>query len=195
MTAQLSTQVAISRRIARRSMPSSRLAPIAFRGGTPADAHVLHALIASHAQEGRLLPRQLDELRTHASRFVVATRRGRIVGCAELAPLSARIAEVRSLVVHRSARTRGVGGALVAELHARARRAGLQSLCAFTHDAGYFVRLGFSIVPHTWVPEKIAVDCQTCPMFRRCGQFAVVTDLTEPVRKLPAARRLAAVGA
>jgi len=195
MNTQVATQVAISQRIPRRAAPSSRHVPIAFRTATSADAQVLHALIDSHAQEGRLLPRQLDELRTHAPRFVVATRRRRVVGCAELAPLSARIAEVRSLVVDRTARTRGIGGALVAELHARARRMGFESLCAFTHDAGYFVRLGFSIVPHTWLPEKIAADCQTCPKFRYCGQFAVVTDLTEPVRKLPAAGRLAAVGA
>ncbi len=39
------------------------------------------------------------------------------------------------------------------------------------------MRLGFSIVPHTWVPEKIARDCYSCPLFRNCGQYAVVLDL------------------
>ena len=34
--------------------------------------------------------------------------------------------------------------------------------------------MGFSIVPHVWLPEKIVTDCHTCPLFRRCGQYAVV---------------------
>jgi N-acetylglutamate synthase-like GNAT family acetyltransferase len=145
----------------------------------PAEAPALHALIHAHLEEGQLLPRQLDELSIHAPRFVVAVRQGRIVACADLAPLSGRVAEVRSLVVHRSARHRGIGRALVAELQRRARVEGFEQLCAFTHDAGYFVRLGFSLVPHTWVPEKIARDCTSCHLFRRCGQQALVLSLAQ----------------
>mgnify|MGYP001010093963 CR=1 FL=1 len=55
---------------------------------------------------------------------------------------------------------------------------GFETLCAFTHGPGYFVRMGFSIVPHHWVREKILVDCQACPLFRTCGQHAVVLPLT-----------------
>ncbi len=147
---------------------------VTYRAGLAADAPVLHALIAAHAAEGHLLPRDLADLTAHAARFVVALRDGRIVGCAELAPLGGSVAEIRSLVVDRSARALGIGSALVAELRQRARIDGFERLCAFTHDARYFVRLGFSIVPHVWVPEKIALDCQRCPQFRRCGQHAVV---------------------
>jgi hypothetical protein len=43
------------------------------------------------------------------------------------------------------------------------------------------VRLGFSIVPHIWVPEKIAHDCTACPLFRRCGQYAVTLALRKGV--------------
>ena len=39
------------------------------------------------------------------------------------------------------------------------------------------MRLGFSIVPHVWVPEKIAHDCTACSLFRRCGQYAVTLAL------------------
>ena len=37
--------------------------------------------------------------------------------------------------------------------------------------------MGFSIVPHTWLPEKIMADCRNCALFRRCEQYAMVTDL------------------
>ena len=148
-----------------------------LRSGTAADAPAIHALIEAHVIEGHLLPRSLDELKVHAHRFVVAERRRRgrreIVACAELAPLSMDVAEVRSLVVHRSARSRGIGRALVEALRRTARRDGFATLCAFTHDATYFVRKGFSIVPHEWLPEKIARDCVGCPLFRSCGQSAV----------------------
>ena len=153
---------------------------IAIRPATAADAPALHALIAAHLEEGRLLPRELDELAVHAPRFVVAidsASTDQIVGCAELAPLSQGVAEVRSLVVGRNARRHGLGVQMVEELAARARRDGFEKLCAFAHDPAFFVRRGFSIVPHTWVPEKIAHDCIACPLFRNCGQYAVVLDV------------------
>ena len=158
-----------------------------------ADAPALHALIAAHLEEGRLLPRTLAELADHAHRFVVAVQTERIVGCAELAPLSAAVAEVRSLVVSAEARQSGLGQRMVDELGRRGRREGFTSLCAFAHDPRFFVRLGFSIVPHTWVPEKIAHDCHSCPLFRNCGQYAIVLDLARAQALTGAGTRTAAV--
>ena len=100
-----------------------------------------------------------------------------VLACAELAPLSRSVAEVRSFVVSREARSRSVGRGLVNELIRRATAAGFDKLCAFTHSPGYFVHLGFSIVPHAWLPEKIVTDCHVCSQFRHCGQYAVVRTL------------------
>jgi len=138
------------------------------------DAAQIHALVQSHLEDGHLLPRTLDELRVHAPRFVVAVAGDRVAACAELAPLSRRVAEVRSLVVDASVRHDGLGRRLVEELIRRARRDGFETLSAFTHRPGFFVRLGFSIVPHHWVREKMLADCQQCALFRTCGQHAVV---------------------
>jgi amino-acid N-acetyltransferase len=150
---------------------------IVLRAAASVDAPALHALIAAHLEEGRLLPRTLDELAVHAHRFVVAVDGERIVGCAELAPLSQNVAEVRSLVVSQGARRLGVGVRMVEALAARARAEGYARLCAFAHDPAFFVHRGFSIVPHTWVPEKISHDCTSCSLFRRCGQHAVMLPL------------------
>jgi amino-acid N-acetyltransferase len=162
---------------------------LAIRAATAADAAALHALIAANRDEGHLLPRALDELTVHAPRFLVATRRGRVIGCAELAPLSPAVAEVRSLAVDRSARGAGLGLKLVDELGRRAHVEGYERLCAFAHDPGFFVRLGFSIVPHTWVPEKIAHDCHACPLFRSCGQYALVLELRRATARPKSAPR------
>jgi N-acetylglutamate synthase-like GNAT family acetyltransferase len=138
---------------------------------------VIHRLIAEHQAEGHLLPRDRTDIARRAARFVVAVRGSRIAGCAELVPLSRSLAEIRSLVVDGRLRGARLGALVVDELVARATRAGHDRLCALTHAPGYFVRLGFSIVPHIWLPEKIVADCHACPQFRHCGQYAVVRDL------------------
>ena len=156
-------------------------AVISLRRAVTADAPALHALITNHLEEGKLLPRTLEELAVHAPRFVVAVELSadgdRIVGCAELAPLSSSVAEVRSLVVKEEVRRLGLGEQMVAALATRARQEGYTRLCAFAHEPAFFVRRGFSIVPHTWLPEKIAHDCYSCPLFRNCSQYAVMLDL------------------
>jgi amino-acid N-acetyltransferase len=108
-------------------MPRAR---VTLRSAVPADAKKLHALVSANLEEGHLLPRALGELAIHAERFVVAVQARRVVGCAELAPLSPHVAEVRSLAVDRTARSGGIGTLLVDELRRRARREGYEKLCA-----------------------------------------------------------------
>jgi amino-acid N-acetyltransferase len=151
-----------------------------LRSGTAADAAAIHALITGHLTEGHLLPRERGEIAVHAHRFVVVCQDDCIVACAELAPLSRNVSEVRSLVVSAEARSLGLGRELVDELVERATMAGFERLCAFTHAPSYFVQLGFSMVPHVWLPEKIVTDCHSCPHFRRCGQFAMLRELRRP---------------
>lgn len=151
-----------------------------LRTGTAADADAIHVLIMSHLAEGHLLPRERGEIAVHAHRFVVMCEDDRIVACAELAPLSRDVSEVRSLVVDKNARHLGLGRELVDELVERATVAGFEKLCAFTHTPSYFVHLGFSMVPHVWLPEKIVTDCHSCPHFRRCGQYAMLRELRRP---------------
>ena len=155
------------------------MSPLAYiiRSASAAEAPALHALIESHRIEGHLLPRSLKELETHAERFVVIEDAGRIIACAELMKLSPLVAEVRSLVVDRAYRGSGVAGELMSALVEAARDGGYVSLCAFTHSPAFFVRQGFSIVPHTWVPEKIQADCTSCAFFRRCEQYAMLLPL------------------
>jgi amino-acid N-acetyltransferase len=155
---------------------------LSIRHATTDDVPALHALINAHLDEGHLLPRSLAELESHASRFVVCDVAGEITACAELAPLSARVAEVRSLVVSRTFRRVGLAARLVTEVRRLGTEAGFETLCAFTHDARFFVRQNFSIVPHLWLPEKIATDCVGCPLFRTCSQFACVLPLREIAR-------------
>ena len=148
-----------------------------IRAAADSDIDAIHRLVSEHVTEGHLLPRSREEIASRVHRFLVATDGEEIVACADLAPLSRKVAEVRSMVVAHEARSRGICRRMVQELERRALSAGFETLCAFTHAPGYFVRLGFSIVPHVWLPEKIEADCRTCAQFRQCGQYAVMLPL------------------
>lgn len=159
-------------------LPPVAAGAVTIRVATPDDAPAIFALVAANLEQGHLLPRALDELVAHARRFLVlATEEDEVVGCGEVAPLSATVAEIRSLVVDARCRGAGLGSGLVNALKRRARLDGYLTLCAFTHQPTSFVRQGFSIVPHVWLPEKIATDCHACPLFRRCGQYAMSFSL------------------
>jgi amino-acid N-acetyltransferase len=158
---------------------------VTFRQATTSDAPEIHALISENLEVGHLLPRTMDDVVAHAARFIVAEWDGDVIACAELAPLSKTVAEVRSLVVAQHARGNHIGPRLVTELAAEGGARGFATLCAFTHQPSHFVKMGFTIVPHMWVPEKIAHDCTGCPLFRRCGQFAVTLPLRAGVKIRP----------
>ncbi len=158
------------------------MSDVLIRTATPHDAVAIDALVRAHQEEGRLLPRGVDEIRSRATRFVVCEVGGQVKACAELAPLSARVAEIRTLVVAGDFRRVGVAARLAGEIRSRAKAAGFESLCAFTHDARFFIRHNFSIVPHVWLPEKLTKDCGTCARFRQCGQYAMLLPLVEVAR-------------
>jgi amino-acid N-acetyltransferase len=160
-------------------------ATVTLRTAASTDVAAINRLITENLAVGHLLPRTIDDLEAHATRFTVASSDGRIVGCAELAPLSKGVAEVRSLVVDEAMRGQHIGSDLVDHMAASAAERGFSTLCAFTHEPARFVRLGFTIVPHIWVPEKVARDCTSCALFRHCGQYAVMLPLRSGVSVRP----------
>jgi amino-acid N-acetyltransferase len=157
----------------------SRAGHVVLRAGRLSDVASIHALISAHVASDHLLPRTTDEIGGRLGRFVVASLDDEVVGCAELAPLSAEVVEIRSLVVAEHARGLSVGRRIIDHLVHEAIAEGRTRLCAFTHQPGYFVRLGFSIVPHLWLREKVFTDCVGCPLFRTCGQHAMMLKLDE----------------
>ena len=157
--------------------PAAPLAAVSIRPAGRPDADAIGRLVAANVGPGLLLPRSPADILRHVSRFLVATRGGAVIGCGELAPLSPTTSEVRSLVVATGERGAGIGARLLAAVVAGGRGQGAARVCAFTHVPRAFVAQGFSIVPHTWLPEKIMTDCQGCEWFRRCAQYAVVIEL------------------
>ena len=159
-----------------KTMDRSACENIKVRQATKNEAPLLYALISNNLTKGHLLPRSLEEITFHSHRFLVAVKDKEVMACAELAELGSRVTEIRSYVVSESHRGQGIGKFLLQELLATAKERGRQILCAFTHNPRPFIRFGFSIVPHRWVPEKISTDCHSCSLFRNCQQYAVVLN-------------------
>lgn len=165
---------------ARRQSESSG---VIVRPAAPEEAAAVFRLITDNLESGHLLPRPLGEIVLHISRILVAAGPTGVVGCAELARLGPNLAEVRSLVVAEPHRGHGVGTRLLRQVVEIAREQRYAKLSAFAYNPRPFVQLGFSIVPHPWVPEKISTDCHRCVWFRHCEQYAVVLDVKSKVVK------------
>ncbi len=147
------------------------------RQARESDADAIYELIEVNRERGHLLKRTREDVSIHIPRFYVAEADGRVVGCGELARLSPTVSEVRSLVVDEGWRGNGLAAKIVGALNRRAKLEGHDRLCAFAHDPVPFMRLGFSIVPHAWLPEKISADCAGCALFRHCGQYALMVSI------------------
>src|SRR3990172_12127867 len=82
---------------------------IIIRKAVRADVPHLEAFIAPFVDDGKLLPRTLDELEELLNNFFIAEFDGRIVGCAALEIYSRKLAEIRSLAVAPDTQGMGVG--------------------------------------------------------------------------------------
>jgi ribosomal protein S18 acetylase RimI-like enzyme len=92
------------------------------------------------------------EVRGRAGTFVIALNEGRAVGCAALRTLRPGVGEVRHMWVHPSARGRGLGRRLLAELEREALARDLHTLRLgtnreLTEAIGLYRGAGYQEVP------------------------------------------------
>jgi N-acetylglutamate synthase-like GNAT family acetyltransferase len=87
------------------------------------------------------------------------------------------VAELRSLAVHSSYRGHGVGLSLIQTVKAEAKERGFKELYSLVNQASLslFARAGFTRTDRT--PQKLLVDCASCPILKRCTEVPVVARL------------------
>src|ERR1700722_5572454 len=142
-------------------------------------------LIQIYADQGVLLPRTEEEVRSHLGHFLVVTANSparaaaatlpeKLLGCVALEPYGADLAEIRSLAVEPGAHSLGLGGRLVEAALTTARRRKIARVFAVTHAAPFFEKHGFVATSRHDLPEKIARDCNGCPKAGNCTLVALV---------------------
>ena len=111
---------------------------VIVRTAVETDIPQLTEFIKPFVENGKLLPRTLDEFTDLLPNFFVAEREGRIVGCAALEIYSWKLAEVRSLAVAPETQGLGVGKRLVQACLDRAQEHKILEVMAITSSDAFF---------------------------------------------------------
>jgi amino-acid N-acetyltransferase len=165
---------------------------LTIRKASMLDIHALLRLINGYAAKGIMLPRTEFEMSENIRDFMLAFEGDQLVGCGALHFYTPTSGELRSLAVESTAKSRGIGRAIVEALEQEARDCGLHTIFAFTYVPGFFGTQGFIEVERGELPLKAWKDCLRCPKFSACDEIAVVKYLVEqplmehePERLLP----------
>jgi amino-acid N-acetyltransferase len=122
---------------------SVRVREYQVRPATSSDVAAIVSLIDLNVPSGELLPRSAEFVRMHVDHFIVAERKGQVIGCVHLDEYAPSLAEVRSLAVAPTAQGIGVGAALTAALERLARVRGYATVFAVSNSGEFFRRRGY----------------------------------------------------
>jgi amino-acid N-acetyltransferase len=142
---------------------------------TLADIPAMQALVKREVASGVILERSDDELATHIRSYVVAKEADLLIGYAALHIHSARLAEIRSLVVDPLFRGRSIGQRIVQQTLDEARTLGVTEVLSLTYVPDFFRKLGFREIDKEQIPEqKIWTDCIQCVHFPVCNEVSLI---------------------
>jgi N-acetylglutamate synthase-like GNAT family acetyltransferase len=132
--------------------------PVSIRPCCEADRVSVMELIEPYVQQRKILRRTFEELEELLTNSFVAEMGGKVVGFVALEVYSAKLAEIRSLVVSIHCQGRGIGRRLVAACVERAREKAVFEVMAITSSEEFFRSCGFD---YTLPGEKKAFFLQT----------------------------------
>jgi N-acetylglutamate synthase-like GNAT family acetyltransferase len=116
---------------------------IRIRKASPGESGRIEAFISPFVEDGKLLPRTLDELEDLIGTLFVAEFEGAMVGCAALDVYSSKLAEIRSLAVSPDVQGMGVGKLLVNACVELAQEKNILEVMAITEAEAFFKACGF----------------------------------------------------
>lgn len=145
-----------------------------IRKARMADIKGLQKLINGPAGRQELLPRSLNDLYENVRDLYVHVKDGKVDGVCALHAMWEDLAEIRSLAVHKNARNKGIGRALIKRCLSEAKKLGVKKVFALTYTPEYFAGLGFSEIDKSELPQKIWGDCLKCLKFPDCDEHAVM---------------------
>lgn len=138
----------------------------------------MQELVKAEIENGNILFRTEDEMANTIRSYIVVKVDGKIAGFTALHIHSARLAEVRSLVVGKSFRGLELGNKLVEECIKEGKEYKLQQILSLTYAQKFFEKSGFRVIEKEAIPEhKIWADCIRCKHFPICDEIAMVFDL------------------
>ena len=138
----------------------------------------MQELVKEEVDNGTILLRTEDEMANTIRAYTVVKVDGKIAGFTALHIHSARLSEIRSLVVAKEYRGLKLGKKLVEACIEAGTKLGLKQILSLTYQKGFFEALGFDEIEKEQIPEhKIWADCIRCKYFPKCDEIAMVYDL------------------
>ena len=138
------------------------------------DIPAMQKLVAEEVEKGTILQRSDDEVATNIRSYVVAKEDEKIVGYAALHIHSARLAEIRSLIVDSAYRGKNIGRDLVRYGITEAEKLGAKEVLVLTYVPAFFEKMGFIEIDKESIPEhKIWADCIKCIHFPSCNEVSL----------------------
>ena len=142
---------------------------------TLSDIPAMQELVKNEIKEGVILFRSVDEVATNIRSYILAVEDGKLLGYGALHIHSPRLAEIRSLIVAKEARGRGVGKKLVSYFLKEAESLGVKEVLVLTYLPDFFRKLGFEEIAKENIPEhKIWADCIKCIHFPVCNEVSLI---------------------
>ncbi len=150
---------------------------IKFRKAFPSDVLAIRNLIQEGKKDGFLLLRSLSELYEKVRDFWVVEKNGEIVGICGFHSVWEDLAEVRSLVVKKDFRGKGIGKAILEKGEKELKEIGFKKAFTLTAIPEYFEKLGYRKISKDKLPHKVWKDCLNCPYFPDCKEEALIKEL------------------
>ena len=154
------TQINMTLKQVKQRLNAQRAAAMSVRRAKMSDIDSISALVDYWAERGEILPRSRDNIIHDVQNFVVAEVAGAVVGCASLYIYQTGLAEIRSVVIDKSAHKQGQGQALVQYLLEFAHQIQLQKIIVLTYIPNYFEQLGFNLIDKNSLADNIIEDSE-----------------------------------
>jgi len=146
---------------------------------TLADIPSMQEMVQQEVKDGIILERNEDEVATNIRSYVLAKEGEKLLGYAALHIHSARLAEIRSLIVAEGHRGQKIGEKIVlfALEEAKSLKVG-EEVLVLTYLPEFFKKLNFIEIAKETIPEhKIWTDCIKCIHFPVCNEISLVYKL------------------
>lgn len=143
------------------------------------DIPFMQKMVAQEVKDGVILERNEDEVATNIRSYVLAKIDDELVGYAALHIHSARLAEIRSLIVSDKHRGKKIGKKIVEFALEEARELGVEEeVLVLTYLPEFFKKINFVEIAKESIPEhKIWTDCIKCIHFPVCNEVSMVYKL------------------
>jgi len=143
------------------------------------DITSMQELVVEEVKDGIILNRTADEIATNIRSYILAKDGDRIIGYTALHIHSARLSEIRSLIVDSDYRGQSVGKRMVDYALKEAIELGLEEVLVLTYLPLFFEKLGFEEIAKEEIPEqKIWADCIKCIHFPVCNEVSLVYKIS-----------------